>query len=48
MRTDVKQAELLKKVVEDAEYIKRVLWESELGDFLLSDKKEKEAQETLD
>ncbi len=33
METNAEQLELLKKVAEDLEYIKRVLSESELGDF---------------
>lgn len=45
VRTDAEQLELLKKVVEDVEYIKRVLSESEWGDCFLT--KEKEVEETL-
>ncbi len=47
MKTDTEQIELLRKVVEDVEYIKRVLSESELGDFLLTKEEEKEVEETL-
>jgi len=41
------QTELLKKVVEDVEYIKKVLSESELGDFFLTKEEEREVEETL-
>jgi predicted transcriptional regulator len=47
METDTEQIELLKKVAEDVEYIKRVLSESELGDFFLTKEEEKEIEETL-
>lgn len=47
MKTDTEQIELLRKVVEDVEYIKRVLSESELGDFFLTKEEEKEVEETL-
>jgi hypothetical protein len=47
MKTDTEQIELLKKVVKDVEYIKRVLSESELGDFFLTTEEEKEVEETL-
>lgn len=33
--------------MEDVEYIKRVLSESELGDFFLTKEEEKEVEETL-
>ena len=36
--------ELLRKVAEDVEYIKRVLSESELGDFFLTKEEEKEVE----
>jgi len=38
---------LMKKVVEDVEYIKKVLSESELGDFFLTKEEEIEVEETL-
>jgi len=44
MKTEVEQIELLKKVAEDVEYIKRVLSESELGDFFLTKEEEKEVE----
>ena len=47
METDAEQIELLRKVAEDVEYIKRVLSESELGDFFLTKEEEKEIEETL-
>jgi len=47
MKTEVEQIELLKKVAEDVEYIKRVLSGSELGDFFLTKEEEKEVEETL-
>ncbi|MGC1123333.1 MAG: hypothetical protein WBA22_19785 [Candidatus Methanofastidiosia archaeon] len=47
METDAEQIKLLKKVAEDVEYIKRVLSESELGDFFLTKEEEKEIEETL-
>jgi predicted transcriptional regulator len=47
METDTEQIELLRKVAEDVEYIKRVLSESELGDFFLTKEEEKEIEETL-
>jgi hypothetical protein len=47
MKTEVEQVELLKKVAEYVEYIKRVLSESELGDFFLTKEEEKEVEETL-
>ncbi len=37
----------MKKVVEDVEYIKKVLSESELGDFFLTKEEEIEVEETL-
>lgn len=46
MKTDA-QMKLLKKVVEDVEYIKKVLSESELGDFFLTKEEEREVEETL-
>ena len=48
VRTDAEQLELLKKVAEDVEYIKRVLSESEWGDCFLTKKEEKEVEETLE
>lgn len=47
MKKDTEQMELLKKVAEDVEYIRRVLSESELGDFFLAKEEEKEVEETL-
>jgi hypothetical protein len=47
METDAEQIELLKKAAEDVEYIKRVLSESELGDFFLTKEEEREIEETL-
>jgi hypothetical protein len=47
MTTDGEQIELLKKVAADVEYIKRVLSDSELGDFFLTKEEEKEIDETL-
>lgn len=48
MTTDGEQIELLKKVAEDVEYIRRVLSDSELGDFFLTKEEEKEIDETLE
>ena len=48
MKTDTELTELLRKVVEDVEYIKKVLSESELGDFFLTKEEEKEVEETLE
>ena len=48
MNTDTEQIRLLKKVVEDVEYIKSVLSKSELGDFFLTKEEEKEVEETLE
>ncbi|MCD6467375.1 MAG: hypothetical protein J7L10_05595 [Methanomicrobia archaeon] len=45
MKTD--RMKLMKKVVEDVEYIKKVLSESELGDFFLTKEEEIEVEETL-
>jgi len=45
MKTD--RMKLMKKVVEDVEYIKKVLSESELGDFFLTKEEEREVEETL-
>ena len=48
MNTDTEQIRLLKKVVEDVEYIKSVLSKSGLGDFFLTKEEEKEVEETLE
>jgi len=45
MKTD--RMKLMKKVVEDVEYIEKVLSESELGDFFLTKEEEIEVEETL-
>ncbi|MBU7026644.1 MAG: hypothetical protein HXS48_06850 [Theionarchaea archaeon] len=47
MKTEVEQIELLRKVAEDVEYIKRALSGSEMGDFFLTKEEEKEVEETL-
>ena len=47
MKTEVEQIELLRKVAEDVEYIKRELSGSEMGDFFLTKEEEKEVEETL-
>ena len=48
MKTDTELIRLLKKVAEDVEYIKKVLSESEFGDFFLTTEEEKEVEETLE
>jgi hypothetical protein len=47
MTTEGEQIELLKRVAEDVEYIKRVLSDSGLGDFFLTKEEEKEIDEIL-
>ena len=46
MKTEKEQRELLKKGAENVEHQKNVS-ESELGDFLLTKKEEKDVEETL-